>query len=261
MSSAPDAGILFPDSAANCKEISFAWISTQIPYLSLFSEFHVKPKIAFSHLYFGAFCNLVFLSSYPLIFFDYSRFSPVWQPSSRTTFPCLLKPYQFQNHMKVHGFYTFSDAWGFLSRRIPLLSHKFPLFFPSVYFIVCQKLLPTSFSYVTFPEDTRDVLLCTLPLLWTSVSLLWCWWALEPTSSGLIWRLFSSLSSGLRLFFHIKEKSPHLSQCSPCPGSQAFLGIFLHVNVVTTMSLFIRCPFASYLHGQMWSLHVCGMRL
>lgn len=41
----------------------------------------MKPKVAFSHMYFGTLCNLVFLSSYPLIFFDYSHFSHVWQPS------------------------------------------------------------------------------------------------------------------------------------------------------------------------------------
>lgn len=141
------------DSAANCKESSFTWISTQIPYLSLVSEFHMKPKIAFSHLYFGAFCNLVFLNPYPLFFLFLTTLFFLMFSSlhTRTTFSSWNRT-SFM--WKSHDFFIFSDTWGFLSRRISLLSHNLlpppPPPPTTMYFIICPTLLSTSFSSVTF---------------------------------------------------------------------------------------------------------------
>lgn len=63
----------------------------------------MKPKVAFSHMYFGTLCNLVFLSSYPLIFFDYSHLSHVWQ--LRTSYQDHIFPppttLQVQIHVRV----------------------------------------------------------------------------------------------------------------------------------------------------------------
>ena len=117
--------------------------------MSLFSEFRMNPKIALFSSIFGALCNLVFLSSYTLIFFDYSRFSSclaAFKPG-----PCFPTSWNLRIFLfvwKCYHFCTFSDPWGFLSRRIHALVITC-LFFPSLCYFICQTL-PTPFSHITY---------------------------------------------------------------------------------------------------------------
>lgn len=180
----------------------------------------MKPQIAFPHLHFGASCNLVFLSSSPLIFFDYSCFCQVWQPSYQDHIFLPPEPLPVSCSYESPQFPSFSlplvdSCWGgvhsyVITSLFFCFSHLYTSSFARLFFV------PPSATELVFPEGTRDVLLSTLPLLWTSVSLLWSWWALEPLQG-------SSHSSELLLVFHMKEKSPHLLQCSHTSWESGFL--------------------------------------
>lgn len=147
--------------------------------MSLFSEFRMNPKIALFSSIFGALCNLVFLSSYTLIFFDCSRFSSclaAFKPGPR--FPTSWNLRSFLFVWKCYHFCTFSDPWGFLSRRIHSLVIT-SLFSQSVLLHLPGSSHPLQ-PHNLFPEGNRGALPSANSSLWASILLLWFWWALEP---------------------------------------------------------------------------------